>query len=611
MLKRILLIIVVLLSAGSLFSQSLSLVTPTDVSSFRNNALGGIINNDLDLIYDPVELNYVRNLHIYTNLSNLTSTHEQIFNNYTPGDNMFLFGISRENPLIPNLTHAVLFSFQKSQNPQPVYINPNLSNSFNYIAGSGYLENVFYNYYDVGATGTYSREEYVSQNKSSYDNLNGYKFVLNNSYAYNSLVFGLKFVASNSKQENNRNSSPLGLPVMRLSGTYPGDPSFQRDYLMLNLAQNSPIMHFKEEGDFNSYTETPLVFFDASASRKLINTDDRSVEVRADFMYSKYKNNSSTNDLYSGSYADYQPSVQNYLLNIAENAGYIYNTKEDGSWFGFSGESRYVFFKQPQRINEGFVSLKISYIHSSFVYSSNSLTTLASQDKEYNAPSGSYLHDGTNYTYNANSGDGNDNNCTILARTNMPLTDGVFVGFGFIYNYTSRDLGTRYSNQYNSVYKTSSLDAVYSPTLQSTQTVYSQSDENHSISSSVNQFIVPIGIEYKFTANQKWALRFGSIFSYTTFTYDYESQILSSVPQTTKVEYANGNSTVTVSPTSFNSSLSNQHTTSVSNTVFTYGIGYAPTENLQIDAIGFFEINNSVSLLEYVKSLRLSFVLKW
>ncbi len=117
MLKHILFIIVMLFSSKVVFTQSTSLVTPTEISSFRNNALGGIVNDDLDLIYDPVELNYVRNLHIFTNLSNLTSTNEQIFNNQNPGDNMLLFGISRENPFVPNLTHAVLFQFQKSQDP--------------------------------------------------------------------------------------------------------------------------------------------------------------------------------------------------------------------------------------------------------------------------------------------------------------------------------------------------------------------------------------------------------------------------------------------------------------------------------------------------------------
>ncbi len=121
---------------------------------------------------------------------------------------------------------------------------------------------------------------------------------------------------------------------------------------------------------------------------------------------------------------------------------------------------------------------------------------------------------------------------------------------------------------------------------------------------------IPVGIEYKFTENKKWAARFGSIFTYATSTYDYSAHVTSSVPRTTKTEYNSQNTTVTIEPNNFNSS-SRKVISSLSQTVFTYGLGYTPTENLQIDVIGFFSINNNVTLLEYMKSLRLSFVLKW
>ena len=136
--------------------------------SFRSNALGGIIDDDLDLIYDPIELRFVGrtdtlsgngiydigevysdlgnnvwdvgelyeekngnmwydigepfedlgngiydegepfedlpiihkggSTRLYTNLSNLTSSQEQLFANSS--DNEFLIGISSQNPLI-------------------------------------------------------------------------------------------------------------------------------------------------------------------------------------------------------------------------------------------------------------------------------------------------------------------------------------------------------------------------------------------------------------------------------------------------------------------------------------------------------------------------------
>ncbi|MDI6802400.1 MAG: hypothetical protein QME58_00960 [Bacteroidota bacterium] len=74
----------------------LSTVNSQEPLSFRNKALGGIVSDNLDLIYDPIELRFVDTLHLYTNLSNLTSGYEEIFNNLT--DNELLLGASRQNP---------------------------------------------------------------------------------------------------------------------------------------------------------------------------------------------------------------------------------------------------------------------------------------------------------------------------------------------------------------------------------------------------------------------------------------------------------------------------------------------------------------------------------
>jgi len=82
------------------FLTALLLMTGTavaqDVFSFRNIATGGTIDDNLDLVYDPIELRFVNGMHFYTNLSNLTSTREKLFNNVA--DNEFLIGVSMQNP---------------------------------------------------------------------------------------------------------------------------------------------------------------------------------------------------------------------------------------------------------------------------------------------------------------------------------------------------------------------------------------------------------------------------------------------------------------------------------------------------------------------------------
>ncbi len=49
----------------------------------------------------------------------------------------------------------------------------------------------------------------------------------------------------------------------------------------------------------------------------------------------------------------------------------------------------------------------------------------------------------------------------------MPLSDGVFFGIGFIYNYQSREIDTKYSNINKTVNIVSSLNAAGQPSLQS------------------------------------------------------------------------------------------------------------------------------------------------
>ena len=85
--------------------------------SYRGLSLGNIIADDLDLIYDPIELQFVEGVRVYTNLSNATSGEEKLFGNFS--DDQFLFGISAEGPFLNFIHHSILINFQKSEVNQP------------------------------------------------------------------------------------------------------------------------------------------------------------------------------------------------------------------------------------------------------------------------------------------------------------------------------------------------------------------------------------------------------------------------------------------------------------------------------------------------------------
>ena len=92
--------------------------------SSRSNALGGIVNDDLDLVYDPIELQFVEGIRLYTNLSNLTGSEEQLFENISNDE--FLIGISSKNPLLGFLWHSALVRFQNSETSNSVEIDSDL-----------------------------------------------------------------------------------------------------------------------------------------------------------------------------------------------------------------------------------------------------------------------------------------------------------------------------------------------------------------------------------------------------------------------------------------------------------------------------------------------------
>ena len=171
-----------------------ALVNAQEPISFRSNALGGIINDDLDLIYDPIELRFVgkkykligngvydvgekftdlgnnsydigesfqdqnkngiydegesyedlgngiydidepfedlsithrdKGIRFYTNLSNLTSSEEQLFADIS--DDELLIGVSSRNPLLKFLWHSILVRLENSETSNLVGIDSNL-----------------------------------------------------------------------------------------------------------------------------------------------------------------------------------------------------------------------------------------------------------------------------------------------------------------------------------------------------------------------------------------------------------------------------------------------------------------------------------------------------
>jgi len=571
--------------------------------SFRNRALGGIVNDDLDLVYDPIELRFVDTLHLYTNLSNLTSTHEQIYNGIS--DNEFLIGASRKNPLLDNLWTALLFRFQKSKAANPISIDTDLNGVADDF-GEGTLQDEYTAYLDLNGNGLYDLKRSISQLKSSTRETDGYSFVLNNSFQIGGNTIGLKIVFGDQAVEQNIASSPLGTGRGMLFGTSFLDPTFNHSVEEFLIDSNYTSLRWSENGDFKTDQENPLFRI---ATAFMVPSDE--LEFRGDVEFHTIGNSTETDDTYLGGYEYYDPHISGYTRKYSESAGFSGSWNSDGHGFGFGGSTRYTFDRQPYRRNDGFVAVGIIAGFESFDYASSSASSSSSSETVFDGVAGpqvDFIRNTSRLSSQEDNGDGSSNTVQFIARLNVPLADGVMFGLGASYRIMNTERTTKYAEEFLSTTDHSRTDNAQNA-FDTVRTENSAlfADRVFKVKSRV--FSVPVGVEYYFTENHHWALRFGSVFQYASQSTDDAMQITDSRPYITRTTLGNGVVTVNVRNNTY-TSRSTRAVEGESRTFFTYGLGYFPTNNLQIDVLGFFDVSDNVTLLELLKSLRLSFVLK-
>jgi hypothetical protein len=571
--------------------------------SFRNKALGGIVNDDLDLIYDPIELRFVDSLRLYTNLSNLTSGQEQLFNNYS--DNEFLIGASKPNPFYNKHWLAALLRFQKSKYPNPLWIDSDLNGSPD-IFGDGELQSEYTEYLDLGTDGLYDLKRAISQQESYVDKNSSYSFILNNSLLLRDFTMGLKLAFGNRGFERDNSSNSLGTGRSMFYGSDPFTPSFNLRVDEFYLDSNYSRLKWSESGDFDTENDNP--FFKVMAS---VMGPVQGLELRGDLLLYTINNSTETDDKYLGGYEYFNPNIANYSRKYSENDMYENKNSIEGTGFGFGLSVRRTFDKQSQRKNDGFYFAGVSAAFESFDYKNASAHTFLNSEKVFDGFGGLLDFEQTikNDLSTKNNGDGTRSIFTFNGRINVPLVDGIHFGIGGFYTIFSTKVETKYIEDSKRVDNYSRTDNIQNA-LDYVTTITSNQKADRTMKQLNTYLIVPVGIEYRFTESKSWAIRFGSVFQYGEDVWDDAKQITDSKPTTTRTERGDGSLTVTTSNNRF-ASTSEHRTDANSRTLFTHGLGWNPTENLQVDVYGFFEMNNKVSLLEYFKNLRLSFAMKF
>jgi hypothetical protein len=578
--------------------------------SFRSQALGGIVYDDLDLIYDPIQLRFVDGIRLYTNLSNLTSYNEELFNNIS--DNEFLFGMSIGNPFLKNLWSSALVRYQNSHFSNPISIDSDL-NGFDDIFSEGNFKDIYNAYLDTDFNGLYDLRQEISQEKTDFSLYKKNIYVLNNSYLLNNWTIGLKVATGNTEGEGTTTSYDLGSGYGWLSGSNFGDPTFSTNFNNYLIEDDFKTLEWNENGDYLSRDKDNFTSFDAAFMIPLRLVVVDSVEVRGDIGYMLDDYTYNINDTYSGAQDYFNQNLTNYEEHYSEQESFNYQIERTGNELNFNIQMRKRFIKSNTRINEGFWAVGIGMNTGSYDYNMNQSNNFNSTENYFDGTDTLNL----DYTELINSsssetdkGDQSNNTFSSSFRINIPLGEKVHLGTGLMWDYTSIERNTKFANKFSTVTDYEQLDTLLSNDYITEVTRQMQADRTYE--QTIYRVRFPVGIEYRFTEENKWCIRFGSIFEYVKLITNDRFEITNSEPQRTITEYADGRDPSVTFTDNIYTSTSSHIKDAQSITTFVYGLGYQPTENLQFDLLGFLGTSSGLEIIDadFYKSLKLSISVK-
>lgn len=577
--------------------------------SFRSQALGGIISDDLDLVYDPIELRFVEGIHLYTNLSNLTSGQEQLMNNYS--DNEFLAGISIGNPFVKNLWTSALVRYKNEHNSMPVMIDQNLDGIID-LDEEGEYRDIYNAFLDTDFNGLYDFRRQIDQKKRNFNLQRSHSVVLNNSLLIDETTLGLQLSFGGGRNENTVASSFIGSGTNGLGQTSSGDPEFALQYDTYVLEDGLHNYNQTESGKYLNWDESSYISLLFSGMRPMTLGSLENAEIRADLSYTRNNNKNNFNDRYTGKAQNFLPDTVEYLDTYSEWETADHMNESKGSVWGIGLGLKQVFNKAEERKNDGFWSVNIGMNIGSNDYSMSNKNSFSSLDA-YNDGIDTLLQDQnfeiSRVQQTSDAGDESLMDLYASFRLNIPLQDRVYFGTGIFLDFSKTKRTTDWIQNRNYLETYDILDSLNAMDYTRVGKVNYLADRTYE--TALYTVSVPVGVEYKFSENKKWSIRFGSIFEYWKFIVNDKSQIKKSEPYTVVTTYGNGTENVTVE-NNISNSTSNHTKDSRSVTTFVYGLGYMPTDNLQIDLLGFLGSTDDNQILDanFFRSLRLSFSLK-
>ncbi len=567
-MRKTLLLLIFVISIVFCFAQ--------EFNSFRYLSTSGALDGDVEYAFDPLDLNYLSGTRLYSGLSNF-SGNDNIFMN--SGDNYLLLGTSTDKTFLKKLKAALLFKYYDNEEPLTINCYPNPYDEYP-TTDWGRVEYTWQNYSDTNGNELYDNYEYVHQKYENVDKNKGTDFSL---------------VLSHPMGEKSVLGYKLCYLYSRESNTYAQDD-------ILSLLSSAPTLEYTS----TTYTlpeMDPTVEEETSSSNILgdFDTKDTNSTFRNQLGYLTKLNAWEFSGTFTLDYLnncleteDSASEVTIYNSDISDKANaYRKNTNEENGMFNqINGRIRYFLVSDDDPFHTGYISCGLGF----------GLKNLNVKQKElYNEnEEDPYYYSSKNFSA---SGDLTGINFSANTRLNYPLNNKTFIGTGLFYTLQNDDLKGDYTYQISKKASFFNYDGSWNYTINQISKSAGKVEQEET----VKIFRAPVGLEYWFTNNMKWAMRFGTIFTHTVeiFKESFAPNLIE--PTLTECTYANGE---TASQLNDNTSLKESHSTkySTSKTDFSYGICFKANDNLQIDLLTMFD-NNDLELwnTNFIRNLKLSF----
>ncbi len=603
--------LLLLLISGStlIFAQTYSPANTDAPLSFRNRALAGTIPDNLDLVFDPIELRFVEGTHIFTNLSNLTSGDEQVLQNQS--DNEYLIGVASQSRLFPNLWGSLLVRFRNNRASAPIAIDSDLD-GFDDIFEEGSVQNNHTELLDVDSDGLFDIRQTIFQERRNFPSTRMFMLVNNYSYLSGRWTLGLRLAYGRDGDKSTTADGIYGSGTGPLLGVEKGAASSGFDFRVVNLPTNLPNFLQSEFGNFLTENKGRFTLISGSAMSRLRIGNLRNVEFRLDAGYRQEKQTRSIFDTYDGSFANFNSEINGFQDNFQETQTDISSITNlaDGFHSGFS--LKQVFNAGDERRYDGFWKFGVDYTRMWLDYDFDNAGSVIRNQSVFDGSD--TLRTDINSAINASqstvaANSGTFDRIAFSAQVNAPLDERLTFGIGATYRYSKVD---RDGDQEFLVAQNNSFEVIDATRGNDFDQVVNETASGAlTFSSEEHRIILPVGIEYSLTKSQKWRLRFGALFDFVKRVENDRFEVTDAQPRVVTTQFSDNTTDVRLIDNT-TVSTSRQDKTNASSTDFLYGLGYSPLTNLQIDILGFLGTDENTEILstEFLRQLRLSFTLR-